>query len=557
MATSIVARLLEIQQELEYLQGLSKPTPDALQRLQALANELQTLQSGPPPPCPPPPPAPLPPPPVFAGTNNFFPLYGAEPQGCGGCGACALCCDPCAPAACGNPLPLSVFQGPNGCAPAYTIQGPPGLQGPPGPTGPTGYGLVLAGACGVNIVEAVVPNSTQDYIGLITSGPLVRTVPNNGILGGACRGTGAVDWQATRTGPAGVASGEYSIIGGGRQNENSGDGAIIAGGQINTITGAYWCNISGGERNIIEGNNPASFQSGDHATIGGGRNNKIYNSWCSVISGGNSNLIDNRLTNRYQTYNTIGGGFNNEIVNAQYSTIGGGYNNRTATGATIGGGISNTASGLYSTIPGGYNLIAQGTGACAVGLYNKFDTPISSGLVPGNYLFMVGNGTGTSAAERSNAFSVLTNGNCYAQGAFAGGGADYAEWFEGDPDLPIGASVVIQEGRVVQAQAGDEPVGVVRSPRAEVSVVGNAYEHYWRGKYAVDEDGGRVLDDQGFPVISEAYNSDLPYVPRSQRPEWKLVGLLGQVLLRPGQPVGTLWVRLRTYNQKYDLWLVR
>lgn len=138
MASPVVMRLLEIQQELEYLQGIGKPTPDALQRLQALANELQTLQGGPPPPLQPPPPVPEPPPPVFAGYNNFFPLYGAEPQGCGGCGACALCCDPCAPAACGNPLPLSVFQGPNGCAPAYTIQGPPGLIGPIGPTGPTG-----------------------------------------------------------------------------------------------------------------------------------------------------------------------------------------------------------------------------------------------------------------------------------------------------------------------------------------------------------------------------------------------------------------------------------
>jgi len=76
---------------------------------------------------------------VFAGYNNFFPVYGAEPQGCGGCGECNACCDaPCAPAACGNPLPLSVFQGPNGCAPAYTIQGPPGLVGPQGPTGFTG-----------------------------------------------------------------------------------------------------------------------------------------------------------------------------------------------------------------------------------------------------------------------------------------------------------------------------------------------------------------------------------------------------------------------------------
>ena len=138
MSSPAVARLLQIQQELTELQTLSKPTPDALQRLQVLANELQALQAGPAPCAPPPPcaPAPLPPvPPVFVG-STFFPMYGAEPRGCGGCGQCGVClpcggcgeCEqcynPCAPAACGNPLPLSVFQG------------PPGLVGPPGPTGP-------------------------------------------------------------------------------------------------------------------------------------------------------------------------------------------------------------------------------------------------------------------------------------------------------------------------------------------------------------------------------------------------------------------------------------
>jgi len=142
MNSPVVARLLVIQQELSELQTLTKPTPAALERLQHITTELQALQTGahsPPAHIPLPlPPVPDPPPPVFAGYNNFFPLYGAEPQGCGGCGACAVCCDPCAPAACGNPLPLSVFQGPNGCAPAYTIQGPPGLKGDQGPTGPAG-----------------------------------------------------------------------------------------------------------------------------------------------------------------------------------------------------------------------------------------------------------------------------------------------------------------------------------------------------------------------------------------------------------------------------------
>ena len=170
MSSPAVARLLQIQQELTELQTLSKPTPDALQRLQVLANELQALQAGPAPCAPPPPPpcAPAPPPPVppvFVG-STFFPMYGAEPRGCGlpcgGCGECEQCYNPCAPAACGNPLPLSVFQGPNGCAPAYTIQGPPGLVGPPGPTAST-Y-IITQDNSGVS-TDVSVPNFT--YTGTV------------------------------------------------------------------------------------------------------------------------------------------------------------------------------------------------------------------------------------------------------------------------------------------------------------------------------------------------------------------------------------------------------
>ena len=367
---SPVARLLQIQQELAELQSLSKPTPEALQRLQALANELQALQS---------PPAPLPrapPPPVLAGYNKFFPQYGAEPPpGCGGCGGC----DVCSPAACGNPLPLSVFQGPNGCAPAYTIQGPPGLVGPPGPTGPAGSGGGSAGVTGPTgptgpggFTTATSCNGTLSYekvlntydsIGLVTLGPLVRNIPNISnaffsptvtVLGGNCRGEYATDLQATRTLITEVASGT---------------GTVIAGG-ANNMSNGFYANVVGGNGNWVDQSTWASNQQ-FYATLAANFGVTItYNPYVPIA------IAFDRVTNQYLGTNPSIVGTDEDVVSLVAvavveslpgGSILGGESNRIyhsvttypgpLTGPTnqnvILGGSSNSVTGAYSTVVNG------------------------------------------------------------------------------------------------------------------------------------------------------------------------------------------------------------
>jgi hypothetical protein len=60
--------------------------------------------------------------------------------------------------------------------------------------------------------------------------------PGAGTIAGNQRGTGAVDWQATRTVATQVASGSQAIICGGQQNTASGVRSIVLGGSANTAS---------------------------------------------------------------------------------------------------------------------------------------------------------------------------------------------------------------------------------------------------------------------------------------------------------------------------------
>lgn len=137
--------------------------------------------------------------------------------------------------------------------------------------------------------------------------------------------------------------------------------------------------------------------------------------------------------------------------------------------------------------------------------------------------------------------------------------ADYAEWFEGDHNIPVGSAVVIGHGGVrAYDPATDQPtdiVGVVRPRATRAALIGNAAEHHWAGMYVVDDFGEPIMSG-GSPVLNPNYDPSLPYIARSKRPEWNLIGLLGQIPVRVGQPVHPSWKKLRPISAQADLYLV-
>ena len=180
-------------------------------------------------------------------------------------------------------------------------------------------------------------------------------------------------------------------------------------------------------------------------------------------------------------------------------------------------------------------------------------------------------GDGATNGFNDTEFVFRGDGNGFCDGAWTGGGADYAEYFEwsdANPDEEDrrGISVVLDGDKIRQAVAGEDPIGVISG---NPSVVGDAAWNKWTGKYLRDEFGTyiqedyEVEDEDGNTVVQQrrklnpAYDPDVEYIPREQRPEWDCVGLMGKLRIRKGQVTGSRWIKMRDINDSVEEWLVR
>jgi len=213
-------------------------------------------------------------------------------------------------------------------------------------------------------------------------------VADNTTTGGNKRGLRAVDWQMGREDATMVASGNYSVIGGGRHNSATEIQSTVGGGYYNATAGIR-STIAGGQYNTIDSN-------GTTGVIGGGSANSLTAA-TSVIAGGGSNTASAQATvisggtgntasaqgatiaggagNTGSGYGTfIGGGDTNTASGTRAIVVGGSGNRAAVEWATIGGGRDNTSiSGWYSVIPGGrdadahkYAMLAHSSGKFAV-----------------------------------------------------------------------------------------------------------------------------------------------------------------------------------------------
>lgn len=221
------------------------------------------------------------------------------------------------------------------------------------------------------------------------------------------------------------------------------------------------------------------------------------------------------------------------------------------------------ASGSFAHAEGG-NSLAQGDyshAECmgtianraqhATGKYNN-DTagPTSAGSTDGS-LLVVGNGTSTT--NRSNAFRVATSGAVYGSGAYNSSGADYAEMFEwtdgnSQTDDRRGLFVTLDGDKIRLANKEDDYIlGVVS---ACPSVLGDSFfGDVWHNKYQRDIFGALLTETVEVPeqvndlgdmipthtevhyIENPEYDPELQYVPRTERPEWAPVGMLGKLVV--------------------------
>ncbi len=148
---------------------------------------------------------------------------------------------------------------------------------------------------------------------------------------------------------------------------------VIGGSASNSVgAGVVGATIGGGNAIINNGNRVTA----NYGTVSGGCANTASGPGATVGGGGwdGGSLGSNVAAG---AASTIGGGMGNVIsAPGWYATLGGGLTNTASLAyATVGGGVLNTASGWVSTVPGGQANIAAGSYSFAAGtqaraLYN-------------------------------------------------------------------------------------------------------------------------------------------------------------------------------------------
>ena len=69
----------------------------------------------------------------------------------------------------------------------------------------------------------------------------------------------------------------------------------------------------------------------------------------------------------------------------------------------------------------------------------------------------------------------------------------------------------------------------------------------------------KVVQEISTLILNPNYNPDYTYTPRSQRPEWNLVGLLGQIHVNKNARISPRWIKMKqgTEEEVCDMFLIR
>lgn len=258
-------------------------------------------------------------------------------------------------------------------------------------------------------------------------------------------------------------------------------------------------------------------------------------------------------------YNSIAIGVSDTIASGRYSHAEG--EDITASGDfSHAEGRLIVADGIFSYARGS-GTIANNFAQTSIGQYNSEDSnPSKTSYYSQKPAFVIGNGT--NDFSRGDAFKVLFNGNTFADGAYSGSGADYAEMFEwNDGNINnedrVGLFVSLDCDKIKIAKSTDSNIiGIISG---NPSIIGDNPMR-WNNKYLTDEWGRTIIEDvevkyfedeeyidenniksirkvekiriDRIPKLNPDYNNELDYLLRTERKEWDAVGLLGKLLVR-------------------------
>lgn len=257
-----------------------------------------------------------------------------------------------------------------------------------------------------------------------------------------------------------------------------------------------------------------------------------------------------------------------------------GYNTTASNDAAHAEGSETTASGEFAHAEGfstlasgsvshaqGFNTIANGAISHSEGLFTNTNS-LTGVHIMGKFGFANDMdfswylANGTSADTPGIAAKILQNGTAFADVGWFGGGADYAEMFEtidGNP-IDVGYFVTFAEESDKIRIANEKDTYILGITSANPVVLGDSAELRWEKKFLTDKWGriqyqnvlvpavkdrkGNIVVPEHYeqqPIINPEWNPLQKYTPRTKRPEWVPVGMLGKLLVRddgtckPGQ----------------------
>ena len=181
------------------------------------------------------------------------------------------------------------------------------------------------------------------------------------------------------------------------------------------------------------------------------------------------------------------------------------------------------------------------------------------------YKFLATRSSGGSDVEHN----LRGNGDGLCDGAWTGGGADFAEFMEWADENPtdedrtgMTVAVAVQDTtghitpKIKIAEAGDVVIGAVS---AAPTLVGNSDWNRWQGKWLKTKYGAYDLDAEGNRQLNPAWNGSTyeEHIPRDERKEWAKIGIVGFVIIDDGQVTGNNWINFGSLGQGVSRWLLK
>ena len=183
-----------------------------------------------------------------------------------------------------------------------------------------------------------------------------------------------------------------------------------------------------------------------------------------------------------------------------------------------------------------------------------------------------------------NVFRVTGAGAVFGVGAYNTSGADYAEMFEWEDGNASGEdrrgmTIVKGNNGVIRVTTDlDNPATVFGVVSTNPSIIGDAKWDEWNGRFLRDRFGAKLANTvyymanvsneheiarctpsarprKGYEKIvsrefieNPAYDPNVAYVSREERKEWATIGLVGKLMVLPGQVVNPNWILFRNIS---------